>query len=158
MLFRSGESGSGKSVVAQSILGILPRIARVVSGEIVFRDPRLAGASGGEVDISRLDMAGRTMQDIRGGRISIIFQEPMTALSPLHTVGNQVGESLALHREDLGPAQRREAVIEMLRLVGFPDPVKAEHTYPFELSGGSEERRVGKECTSWCRSRWSPYH
>src|SRR5690348_11388195 len=76
-----GESGSGKSVLAQAVMGILPRIARIESGEILFRDPR----SGGEVDLSRLDVRGREMQHIRGGRISIIFQEPRTALSPLHT-------------------------------------------------------------------------
>src|SRR5690349_9335774 len=133
-----GESGSGKSVVAQSIMGILPRIARIESGEIVLRDPQ----SGDEVDVSRLDPAGPQMQAIRGGRMSIIFQEPMTALSPVHTVGNQVGEALALHRLDLGKGERREAVIEMLRLVGFPDPVKAEHTYPFELSGGLRQRAM----------------
>ena len=132
-----GESGSGKSVVAQSIMGILPRIARIESGEIVFRDPD----NSSEVDISRLDPAGRAMRDIRGGRISIIFQEPMTALSPLHTSGNQIGEALALHRE-VGKRERREAVIEMLRRVGFPDPVKAEHTYPFELSGGLRQRAM----------------
>src|SRR5690242_13533123 len=133
-----GESGSGKSVVAQSIMGILPRIARIESGEILFRDPR----SGGEVDLSRLDVRGREMQHIRGGRISIIFQEPMTALSPLHTIGNQIAEALALHKTDLGKTARREAVTEMLRLVGFPDPVKAEHTYPFELSGGLRQRAM----------------
>ena len=133
-----GESGSGKSVVAQSIMSILPRIARIESGEILFRDPK----TGAEVDVSRLDPSGRAMRQIRGGRMSIIFQEPMTALSPLHTIGNQVGEALALHRSDLGRAQRREAVIEMLRLVGFPDPVKAEHTYPFELSGGLRQRAM----------------
>ncbi len=133
-----GESGSGKSVVAQSIMGILPRIARIESGEIIFRDPN----SSSEVDISRLDPAGRAMQDIRGGRISIIFQEPMTALSPLHTIGDQIGEALALHREGLSKRERREAVIEMLRRVGFPDPVKAEHTYPFELSGGLRQRAM----------------
>src|SRR5512134_3124373 len=116
-----GESGSGKSVVAQSIMSILPRIARIESGEIILRDPETKR----EVDISRLDPAGRTMQDIRGGRISIIFQEPMTALSPLHTIGNQIGEALALHQE-VGKREQREAVLEMLRRVGFPDPVKAE--------------------------------
>ena len=138
-----GESGSGKSVVAQSIMSILPRIARIDSGEIIFRDPRVAaGQAGAEIDISRLRTTSRTMRDIRGGRISIIFQEPMTALSPLHTIGNQIGEALALHRDDLGPVQRREAVIEMLRLVGFPDPAKAEHTYPFELSGGLRQRAM----------------
>ncbi len=133
-----GESGSGKSVVAQSIMGILPRIGRIESGEILLRDPK----SGAEVDIARLDPAGAQMQAIRGGHVSIIFQEPMTALSPLHTVGNQVGEALALHRLDLGKAERRAAVIEMLRLVGFPDPSKAEHTYPFELSGGLRQRAM----------------
>jgi peptide/nickel transport system ATP-binding protein len=133
-----GESGSGKSVVAQSIMGILPRIARIESGEILFRDPNFSS----EVDISRLDPAGRAMRDIRGGRISIIFQEPMTALSPLHTIGNQIGEALALHQEGLGKRERRAAVLDMLRRVGFPDPVKAEHTYPFELSGGLRQRAM----------------
>jgi peptide/nickel transport system ATP-binding protein len=132
-----GESGSGKSVVAQSIMSILPRIARIESGEIIFRDPKESS----EVDISRLDPAGRAMRDIRGGRISIIFQEPMTALSPLHTIGDQIGEALALHRE-VDKRERREAVIDMLRRVGFPDPVKAEHTYPFELSGGLRQRAM----------------
>ena len=82
------------------------------------------------------------MRAIRGGRISIIFQEPMTALSPLHTIGNQIGEALALHRTDLGKEERRAAVIEMLRLVGFADPVRAEHIYPFELSGGLRQRAM----------------
>jgi len=122
-----GESGSGKSVVAQSIMGILPRIARIESGEILFRDPRISqGVAGPVVDLARLHPAGEQMQAIRGGRISIIFQEPMTALSPLHTIGNQIGESLGLHRADLGRRERRDAVIETLRLVGFPDPVKAQ--------------------------------
>jgi peptide/nickel transport system ATP-binding protein len=121
-------------------MSILPRIARIESGEIIFRDPE----GGPEVDISRLDPAGRAMREIRGGRISIIFQEPMTALSPLHTIGNQIGEALALHQESLviGKHERREAVIDMLRRVGFPDPVKAEHTYPFELSGGLRQRAM----------------
>ncbi|HWI37350.1 MAG TPA: ABC transporter ATP-binding protein [Burkholderiales bacterium] len=134
-----GESGSGKSVVAQSIMGILPRIARIESGEILFRDPKHPGAV---IDLARMNPLGREMQAIRGGRISIIFQEPMTALSPLHTIGNQIGESLGLHRADLGKSERRDAVVETLRLVGFPDPVKAQHTYPFELSGGLRQRAM----------------
>jgi peptide/nickel transport system ATP-binding protein len=138
-----GESGSGKSVVAQTILGILPRIAHIESGEILFRDPRIAeGAAGSVVDLTRLHPLGREMQAIRGGRISIIFQEPMTALSPLHTIGDQVGETLALHRPGISRDQRQAAVIEILRLVGFPDPVKAERTYPFELSGGLRQRAM----------------
>jgi len=133
-----GESGSGKSVVAQSIMGILPRIAHIESGEILFRDPR----TGGESDLARLDVRGREMQKIRGGRISIIFQEPMTALSPLHTIGNQIGEALSLHVSNMGKSTRRQAVLEMLRLTGFPDPAKAEHTYAFELSGGLRQRAM----------------
>src|SRR4051812_33725402 len=134
-----GESGSGKSVIAQSIMGILPRIAHIESGEIQFRDPKTPASV---LDLSRLDPRGARMQQVRGDRISIIFQEPMTALSPLHTIGDQVGESLALHRSALGRAERRAAVIEMLRLVGFPDTVKAERTYPFELSGGLRQRAM----------------
>src|SRR3954454_15432807 len=134
-----GESGSGKSVIAQSIMGILPRIAHIESGEILFRDPKTPASV---LDLSRLDPRGARMQQVRGDRISIIFQEPMTALSPLHTIGDQVGESLALHRSGLGRAERRAAVIETLRLVGFPDPVKAERTYPFELSGGLRQRAM----------------
>jgi peptide/nickel transport system ATP-binding protein len=134
-----GESGSGKSVVAQSIMGILPRIARIESGEILFRDPKQPELV---LDLARLHPAGPQMQAVRGARISIIFQEPMTALSPLHTIGNQVGEALALHRAGLARAERRAAVIETLRLVGFPDPAKAERTYPFELSGGLRQRAM----------------
>jgi len=138
-----GESGSGKSVVAQTIMGILPRIAHIESGEILLRDPRSVAHGGGAViDLSRLDPRGAQMQSIRGARISIIFQEPMTALSPLHTIGDQVGETLGLHRVGIGRAERRAAVIEMLRLVGFPDPAKAVHTYPFELSGGLRQRAM----------------
>ncbi|MFH1605334.1 MAG: ABC transporter ATP-binding protein, partial [Pseudomonadota bacterium] len=133
-----GESGSGKSVVAQTIMGILPRIARIVSGEVLFADP---SAPSSEIDIAKQDPEGAVLQSIRGRRISIIFQEPMTALSPLHTVGNQIGEVIALHR-GLGPVQRREAVVEILRLVGFENPARAQHAYPFELSGGLRQRAM----------------
>jgi len=134
-----GESGSGKSMVAQAVMSILPRVARYESGEILFHDPKVPGSV---IDIARLDPEGERVRAIRGGRISIIFQEPMTALSPLHTVGNQIGEALMLHRSGLGTTERRDAVLEMLRLVGFADPVKAEHTYPFELSGGLRQRAM----------------
>ena len=134
-----GESGSGKSMVAQSILSILPKVARIESGEILFFEP---DGEAKPMDIARIRPEDAAMRDIRGARISIIFQEPMTALSPLHTVGNQVGEALALHRSSIGKAERKAAVIEMLRLVGFPDPFKAEHTYPFELSGGQRQRAM----------------
>ena len=86
-----GESGSGKSVITQAIMGILPRPASIKSGRILFSDPRNGGKA---VDIAQLDRDGDAMRSIRGGHISIIFQEPMTALSPVHTVGNQIGEAL----------------------------------------------------------------
>src|SRR5471032_2048297 len=133
-----GESGSGKSIIAQAIMGILQKIARIEGGEILFADPNRPGTI---IDIARLGPMDPEIMAIRGGRISIIFQEPMTALSPLHTIGNQIEEALALHRE-AGKAQRREAVLEMLRLVGFPNPARAVQTYPFELSGGLRQRAM----------------
>ena len=90
-----GESGSGKSVVSQTILRILPRSGVITRGEILFTDPRLNGEA---VDLVKLPDNGADMRAIRGGRISIIFQEPMTSLSPVHTIGNQVSEALRLHR------------------------------------------------------------
>ncbi len=132
-----GESGSGKTVVSQAIMGILPKAGRITSGSIVFRDPTRAGP----VDIAALDPDGREMRSIRGGRISIIFQEPMTSLSPLHTIGDQVSEALHLHRT-CSRAEGREATCEVLRLVGFPDPARALKTYPFELSGGLRQRAM----------------
>ena len=133
-----GESGSGKTVVSQAIMGILPATARISKGEILFADPRTPGKA---VDIASLDRDGKQMRQIRGGQISIIFQEPMTSLSPLHTVGNQVSEALELHR-DVSHDVALELTAEMLRLVGFPDPRKALKTYPFELSGGLRQRAM----------------
>ena len=133
-----GESGSGKSVVSQTIMGILPKPARIAGGEILFRDPDNAN---GSVDLTALDPEGETMHAIRGGRISIIFQEPMTSLSPLHTVGDQISEALHLHRK-AGRREGKELTRDMLRMVGFPDPATALRTYPFELSGGLRQRAM----------------
>lgn len=133
-----GESGSGKSVVSQTILRILPRSGLITRGEVLFADPRLDGRI---IDIAKLPSDGSEMRRIRGGRISIIFQEPMTSLSPLHTIGDQVGEALRLHRSVIGP-QATEMTDEMLRLVGFPDSKRALRSYPFELSGGLRQRAM----------------
>ncbi|HTZ76316.1 MAG TPA: ABC transporter ATP-binding protein [Stellaceae bacterium] len=133
-----GESGSGKTVVSQAIMGILPAAARIPKGEILFADPRTPGVV---TDIASLPRDGKEMRAIRGGRISIIFQEPMTSLSPLHTIGNQVSEALELHR-DVSREEALDLTQEMLRLVGFPDPKKALKTYPFELSGGLRQRAM----------------
>ena len=133
-----GESGSGKSVTAQAIMGILPRNATITSGEILFADP---SNSGKIIDLAKLDPARSEFRAIRGKRISIIFQEPMTSLSPLHTIGNQISEALALHF-DLTDSQAHERCVEMLRLVNFPDAERAYKTYPFELSGGLRQRAM----------------
>ncbi|WP_374653378.1 dipeptide ABC transporter ATP-binding protein [Dongia sp.] len=140
-----GESGSGKSVCAQAIMGLLPKVARIRTGEILF-DRRAGsgndwGQKGGIVDIAKLDRDGPEMRSIRGGSISIIFQEPMTSLSPVHTVGHQICEALHLHSK-LGDAEGRERVVAMLRAVGFPDPERALKIYPFELSGGLRQRAM----------------
>jgi peptide/nickel transport system ATP-binding protein len=133
-----GESGSGKSVVSQTILRILPRSGLIARGEVLFADPRHDGKV---VDIAKLPSDGPEMRAIRGGRISIIFQEPMTSLSPLHTIGDQVGEALRLHRP-VTSVEATELTADMLRLVGFPDPKRALRSYPFELSGGLRQRAM----------------
>ncbi len=133
-----GESGSGKSVSARAILGILPKNASVTNGEILFND---AAGDGKPVDLAKLDPTSEEYRQIRGGRISMIFQEPMTSLSPLHTVGNQISEALGLHSE-LTSQQVEARCLEMLELVRFPDPARAYKSYPFELSGGLRQRAM----------------
>ena len=133
-----GESGSGKSIIAQAILGILPSVAEICSGSILFDDP-LTDAP--PIDIAALDAHGAEMRSLQGGRISIIFQEPMTSLSPVHTVGNQVEEALVLHR-NVHPSEARRTTEEMLSLVGFPDGSRAYDSYPSELSGGLRQRAM----------------
>ena len=138
-----GESGSGKSVISQAIMGVLPGSAEL-SGQILFNDRQAgnhAGASPPALDIAALEPNGSPMRAIRGGRISMIFQEPMTSLSPLHTVGNQISEAVLLH-QDADRATALDLTCEMLARVGFPDPKKALHTYPFELSGGLRQRAM----------------
>ncbi len=132
-----GESGSGKSVTAQAILQILPKIARISNGEILLKT-----ASGqSPIDIAKLNVDGPQMRDIRGGKISMIFQEPMVSLSPLHTIGNQISESVLLHQPEKSK-QATKLTRQMLDMVGFPDPDRAIKTYPFELSGGLRQRAM----------------
>ncbi|MBN9269044.1 MAG: ABC transporter ATP-binding protein, partial [Mesorhizobium sp.] len=131
-----GESGSGKSVTSQAVLGILPRTAHI-RGRILFNDP----LTGKTADILRLPVDGPEIRALRGNRISKIFQEPMTSLSPLHTIGDQVGEPLRIHKT-LSAAECRDRTEEMLGLVGFPDPARALGMYAFELSGGLRQRAM----------------
>jgi peptide/nickel transport system ATP-binding protein len=155
-----GESGSGKSVTAQAIMGILPKSARITNGQIllsrtadsVSRLPKFLrsraaraeqepAASSATIDLARLDPESSAFRKIRGARVSMIFQEPMVSLSPLHTVGDQVSEALFLHH-DVDNREGIEQTQEMLALVGFPDPVRALKMYPFELSGGLRQRAM----------------
>jgi peptide/nickel transport system ATP-binding protein len=133
-----GESGSGKSVIAQSIMGILPKAGSVSGGQAVFHDPERPGVS---QDLTRLSSDGPEMRKLRGRRMAMIFQEPMTSLSPLHTIGNQIEEALRLHQE-VSEVAYRTRTEEMLSLAGFPDPTRAYDMYPFELSGGLRQRAM----------------
>ncbi|MDA1097750.1 MAG: ABC transporter ATP-binding protein [Proteobacteria bacterium] len=123
-----GESGSGKSVTALSILQLLPySTASHPSGSIIYRGQELLGAD------------ENTLHAVRGNRISMIFQEPMTALNPLHVVEHQVGEVLSLHK-DMKPVEARARILELLHLVGIPEPEKRLGAYPHQLSGGQRQR------------------
>jgi len=133
-----GESGSGKSVTAQAIMRILPKVARISAGTITFSDPLNPQA---QVDIARLDADGEPMRALRGARMAMIFQEPMTSLSPLHTVGDQVTEALIVH-DEVSREAARDRAIEVFARAGFPDPKRALVTYPFELSGGLRQRAM----------------
>ena len=131
-----GESGSGKSVTAQAILGILPRNARMTSGSLRFCNEQDA-----PVDLHALDPMGAGYRDLRGDQMSMIFQEPMVALSPVHTIGAQIDEVLEVH----GNHSRRDAkahTLAMLERVGLADPERAYALYPHQMSGGMRQRAM----------------
>lgn len=131
-----GESGCGKSVTTKSILRIVDRPGRIVGGEILLRRK-----SDETVDLTKLDSDGGEMRRVRGEDIGLIFQEPMTSFSPVHTVGNQLGEALMLHRR-MSKREARERAIETLKLVGVPRPEGRFEEYPFQLSGGLRQRAM----------------
>lgn len=133
-----GESGSGKSVIARAIMGILPENATITAGQIILNDPQKGIES---VDTTTLDSNGRKMRDLRGGSISLIFQEPMVSLSALHTIGDQISEALFLHRK-MAHAEGMKITRDMLAIVGFNEPDQALNRYPFELSGGMRQRAM----------------
>ncbi len=125
-----GESGSGKSMMGKAILGLLPAPhVRAVGGKIMFEGRDL------------LELSDDDMRAIRGGRIAMIFQEPMTALNPLMKVGQQIEEVLEIHTR-MSPAQRRERVLELIRDVHLPEPERMIASYPHQLSGGQRQRVV----------------
>ncbi|GAB4557290.1 MAG: ABC transporter ATP-binding protein [Anaerolineae bacterium] len=136
-----GESGCGKSVTAQSILRIVPSPpARTVGGQILLH----IRENGSEevVDVLELDPQGDRMRDIRWKHVSMIFQEPMTAFSPLYTIGNQIMEAIRIHMPDVTKREARERAIELLGHVGIPQPRRLVDAYPHQLSGGMRQRAM----------------
>ncbi len=124
-----GESGSGKSVSALSIMRLIPTPpGRITQGTILYQGENL------------LNYSTKHMRKVRGRRISMIFQEPMTSLNPVFTIGNQIEEVLKIHGEKLSPLERKEKVIDCLKHLGIPSPEKRIHEYPHQLSGGMRQR------------------
>nr|WP_320013362.1 ABC transporter ATP-binding protein [uncultured Desulfobacter sp.] len=125
----AGESGCGKSVTALSLMRLLPKpVSKIQEGEILFKGESL------------LDLPIDTMRKIRGKKISMIFQEPMNALNPVHTVGRQITESYSLHFPGMGTKEKNAASLQMLEKVGIPDARQVMTKYPHQLSGGMRQR------------------
>jgi peptide/nickel transport system ATP-binding protein len=137
-----GESGCGKSVTARSILRIVDRPGRIVAGEIWFRRPAANGGVGSHaVDLAKLEPNSLEMRSIRGAEIALIFQEPMSSFSPVHSVGNQIMEAILLH-QDVDRRGAREKAIEMLRRVGVSSPDQRVDQLTHQLSGGLRQRAM----------------
>ncbi|HUJ42300.1 MAG TPA: ABC transporter ATP-binding protein [Opitutaceae bacterium] len=131
-----GESGCGKSVTAHAILRLIPQPGRIVGGRMVLHSRRA-----GSIDLAGLEEGDELLYRVRGGLVSIIFQEPVTALSPVHTVGDQISEAILLHRA-VAAADARRIGIDMLKRVGVSAPERRFDQYPHEISGGMRQRAV----------------
>ena len=133
-----GESGCGKSITAFSMMRLIPSPpGQIVDGEILFHQ----NGSNGPVDLAKMDARGPQIREIRGNDIAMIFQEPMTSLSPVHTIGDQIGEAIELHQKvDKKEARRRSG--EVLQKVRLPEPERQLDAYPHELSGGMRQRAM----------------
>jgi peptide/nickel transport system ATP-binding protein len=125
-----GESGSGKSVTAMSVLRLVSDPGRIVGGRILLDS----------IDI--LKLPEDELRTVRGGKIAMIFQEPMTSLNPVFTIGDQIEEAVSLHQTGLSKKVRWDKVVESLSLVRVPDPERAARSYPHELSGGMRQRAM----------------
>jgi oligopeptide/dipeptide ABC transporter ATP-binding protein len=138
-----GESGCGKSITARSILRIIDRPGRIVEGEILFRRQKGDNGANGEdvVDLSQLDPNGEEMRAIRGAEIALVFQEPMSSFSPVHTVGDQLIEAIRLHQR-VSRREARQKAIGMLRQVGIPLPEERVDQLSYQLSGGLRQRAM----------------
>jgi oligopeptide/dipeptide ABC transporter ATP-binding protein len=137
-----GESGCGKSVTGQSIMRIVPNPGKIISGDIIFHRRRKQNGSFAmeeELNLAKLDARGPELRSIRGAEIAMVFQEPMTSLSPVHTIGEQIMEVIILH-QDATKEEAREKAIQVLRRVGMPKPEQTVDNYPHQLSGGMRQR------------------
>ncbi|MBC8267145.1 MAG: ABC transporter ATP-binding protein [Rhodospirillaceae bacterium] len=132
-----GESGCGKSITSQALLRLLPREVRISSGEINFRPTE----DQSPIDIAPLNKDGKEIRSIRGNQMSMIFQEPMSSFSPIHKIGDQIGEVIQLHLK-VTKAEARRRVIDLLDKVGIPDPEQAVDQYPHSFSGGMRQRAM----------------
>ncbi len=143
-----GESGCGKSITARALLGLVPRPGKIVEGEILYHkrskpngSQAFSSQSETVIDLAQLKPTGREIRSIRGAEISMIFQDPMTSFSPVHTVGNQITESVRLHQQ-VDESQARELAIDMLQRCGLPRAERVVDQYPWELSGGMRQRAM----------------
>lgn len=130
-----GESGSGKSVTASTIMQLLPELSRIEEGEITYF------SEDGEVRIDQLEKNGKQMRSLRGSEIAMIFQDPMTALNPVYTVGFQIRENLRAHTK-MNKKEANERAIELLSLMGIPNPEQRVKEYPHQYSGGMRQRAM----------------
>jgi len=132
-----GESGCGKSVTAHSILRLLPKSSRIVDGQILFR----RRGQDAQVDLAKVDPSGDLIREIRGNEIAMVFQEPMTSLSPVHTIGDQIGEAVMLHQK-VSKEEARGRAAAVLEKVGFAGAKDRLDQYPHQLSGGLRQRAM----------------
>jgi ABC-type dipeptide/oligopeptide/nickel transport system ATPase component len=131
-----GESGSGKSLTGLALMGLVQRPGRIMGGKILLRL-----RDGGEVDVAAMREGDEALYRLRGSKVAMVFQEPMTALSPVHSVGEQIAEAVRVHRK-ARRAEAWEAAREMLERVGVEDAAQRMRQYPFEFSGGMRQRVV----------------
>jgi oligopeptide/dipeptide ABC transporter ATP-binding protein len=138
-----GESGCGKSITARSILRIIDRPGQIVDGEILFRRRKALddGRTDEVIDLTKLNPNGQEIRAIRGAEIALVFQEPMSSFSPVHTVGDQIAEAIMLHQQ-VNRREARDKAIEMLRLVGIPLPEERVDQLSNQLSGGLRQRAM----------------
>ena len=130
-----GESGCGKSVTASSIMQLLPKLSRIEEGEIIYHGEK------GDVRIDKLERNGKEMRHLRGQDIAMIFQDPMTALNPVYTIGYQITENILCH-EKVSKKEAKERALNLLKVMGIPFPEQRINEYPHQFSGGMRQRAM----------------